>query len=92
MNKNQQELLEIARQLIWWQPPEKTIENPKRLIIQVLEYSTPKSVRVIFDYFGYEQIIDTLKNPIPGVMSEKSWMFWHIYLKIPLSPLQKRSF
>jgi hypothetical protein len=90
MNKNKQAILEIAEQLLWWQPPEKAILNTKRLITQILEYSTPKSVRVLFDYFSHEEIIEALNNPIPGIMSEKSWRFWHIYLKLPLSPLPKR--
>lgn len=90
MNKNKQAILEVAEQLIWWQPPEKAILNTKRLITQVLEYSTPKSVRVMFDNFNHEEIIDALNNPLPGIMSEKSWLFWHIYFKLPLSPLPKR--
>ena len=91
MNENRQALIEVVEQLFWWQPPEKSIQNTKRLITQILEYSTPKSVRIMFDYFSNEEIIDALNNPIPGVMSEKSWQFWHIYLKLPLSPFPKRN-
>ena len=90
MNKNQQAILEIAEQLFWWQPPDKAIQNSKRLITQILEYSTPKSVRVMFNYFSHEEIMDALNNPISGIMSKKSWNFWHIYFRLPLSPLPKR--
>ena len=92
MNKNQQAILEIAEQLLWWQAPDKAIQNSKRLITQILEYSTPKSVRVMFNYFSHEEIIDALNNPISGIMSKKSWKFWHIYFRLPLSPLPKRRF
>ena len=60
MSKDKQAILKVAEQLLWWQPPDKAILHRKRLITQILEYSTPKSVKAMFDYFSREEIMEAL--------------------------------
>ena len=90
MNKDKQAILEVAEQLIWWLPPEDAILHPKRLITQILEYSTPRSVRLMFEYFSTDEIMDALNNPLPGIFSQKSWNFWHIYFGKNPPPLPSK--
>ena len=90
MNKDKQAILQVAKQLIWWLPPEDALLHPKRQITQILEYSTPRSVRVMFEYFSWDEIIDALDNPLPGIFSKKSWNFWHVYFGKYVPPLPSR--
>jgi hypothetical protein len=83
-------LKQVAKRLIWWQSPEIAIKDTKRLMTQVMEYGNLEDVQAMFYFFSREEIIDALDNPLPGVMTEKSWRFWHIYFNKPVPPLPKR--
>ncbi|HDN27932.1 MAG TPA: hypothetical protein ENG03_12730 [Thioploca sp.] len=83
-------LKQVASRLIWWQPPEISIKNSKRLITQVMEYGNLEDVQAMLYDINREEIIDALDNPLPGVMTAKSWHFWHIYFGKPVPPLPKR--
>jgi hypothetical protein len=83
-------LKQVANRLIWWQSPEISVQDPKRLITQVMEYGNLEDVQAMFHFFSREEIIDALDNPLPGIITVKSWNFWHILFGKSVSPFPKR--
>jgi len=83
-------LKQVANKLIWWQSPDISVKNTKRLITQIMEYGNLEDVLAMFHFFSHEEITDALDNPLPGIITVKSWSFWHIFLGKSVPPLPKR--
>jgi hypothetical protein len=83
-------LKQVANRVIWWQSPEVSLKNTKHMITQVMEYGNLEDVQAMFHFFSREEIIDALDNPLPGILTVKSWNFWHIYFGKSVPPLPKR--
>ena len=83
-------LKQVANRLVWWQSPEISVKNTKQMITQIMEYGNLEDVQAMFHFFNREEIIDALDNPLPGIITIKSWNFWHIYLGKSVPPLPER--
>lgn len=83
-------LNQVAKRIVWWEKPDIAVRNRKRLILQILEYGNLDDVRTLIHTMGHKDIINALHFPLPGIMTEKSWRFWHIYYGLPIKPLPKR--
>jgi hypothetical protein len=92
----QRKILRDLSKYIWWQTPEETLENSRRLIAQILNIGTLEDLIILFNNFHKDDISESLVRAEPGDFNEKSWYFWHIYLlkrdykDIP--PLPQRGF
>jgi hypothetical protein len=73
-------LRRIARTYIWWTPPERSLETIDRLVAQVMEFGTWEDANWLLGRLGPDAFIKVLEAPPPGVLSPKSWTFWHIRL------------
>ena len=55
-----------------------------------MEYGNLADVQAMLHFFSFEEIIEALDNPLSGIMTAKSWHFWHVYFDKPVPPLPKR--
>lgn len=87
----QEQLMRIARELFWWQPPEVALKNPRRFLAQVMTLGTWVEVHRVKDFFGWAAFKDTLLNAPPGVFDGRSWAYWHAFFGLPEAEMPRRS-
>lgn len=71
------ELLNMARRLFWWMPPEEALERPARFVAQVMTFGTWNDVQCARAQLGEERFRDVLAAAPTGVFDERSWHYWH---------------
>ena len=86
-------LLAIARRVVWFQPPQETLQNEARFLSHVMIYGLPEDVIAIRDVYGDEAFRNTLRNAWPGIFDPRSWSYWHTVLDmLPVPPMPVRRF
>lgn len=89
---DQEQLKRFAAKLIWWQPAEISLGQPRRLLGQVMTRGDWPEVVAFKNAFGWEAFRDALVNAEPGLFDIKSWVMWHNYFGLPAPELPKRAF
>ena len=88
-----EDLLKVARRVVWFEPPEATIEQPKRFLAYLMTYGTWEEVLVAKKYFSDQEFESVLVDPSPGIFDVRSWNYWNLlYNHDPVPPLPQRSF
>lgn len=92
-----QELLRrMARRYIWWQTPDASIKDPRRVIAQVMDMGTLEDIQEVAAALGKRQMAAVLNLARPGWFAPKSWAFWNVALgrtspgRVPPIPARKR--
>jgi len=89
------DLAPLARKYIWWQAPEHSLQDRRRLIAQVMELGTQADVEALRKALGDEALRLTLRDARAGEFSERSWHYWHLVLGMArphgVPPLPKRN-
>lgn len=80
------DLREFAHQYIWWLTPDEAIENPNRVIAQVMNLGTLDDWKKLWATYSDEQLADILKNALPGWFTPRRWNFWHLALNLAEDP------
>jgi transcriptional regulator with XRE-family HTH domain len=70
----------MAQRYIWWQPPEASLADPRRVIAQVMDIGTLEDIQALAMAVGRNTLISVLKHAQPGWFRPKSWAFWHTAL------------
>ena len=70
----------MAKRYIWWQPPEASVADPRRVIAQVMDVGTLEDVQALARAVGRNTLIGVLKQARPGWFRPRSWAFWHTAL------------
>ena len=89
---NEEQLKRLAAKLIWWQPPEVSLGQPRRLLGQVMTRGDWPEVVAFKQALGWEAFRDALLNAEPGLFDIKSWTMWHHFFGLPVPELPKRAF
>jgi hypothetical protein len=85
------DLEDLARRLIWWKPPEESLQAPERVLAQVMTLGTWDDIQTARRYWDEEAFRRVLADPPPGVFDRRSWNYWHIVFGIqPTPPLPVR--
>lgn len=74
------DLAPLARKYIWWQPPERTLQDRHRLVAQVMDIGTHADVEALRTSLGDEEFKQALRDARAGEFSERSWHYWHLVL------------
>lgn len=83
---------EIARRLVWWQPPEQTRTRPLDLVARVLATGTIDEIRDVERRFGRPSLRAAVTSASPGVFDRRSWHYWLLALDLDRSwPLPVRN-
>jgi len=84
----------MAQRYIWWRPPEASVEDPRRIIAQVMDVGTLEDIQAMADAVGSDTLIGVMKQAQPGWFRPRSWAFWHTALGLAtdgrISPIPSR--
>lgn len=81
------ELRQIARKYVWWREPELTLKNHRRhFLLHVMQFATWDDAMLVLEAFGHNAFRNALRDALPGILSPRSWNFWHIRLGLANSP------
>jgi len=70
----------MARRYIWWQPPEVSAGDPRRVIAQVMDVGTLEDIQALAEGVGRNTLVGVLKQAQPGWFRPGSWAFCHTAL------------
>jgi transcriptional regulator with XRE-family HTH domain len=70
----------MAHRYIWWQPPEASVADPRRVIAQVMDVGTLEDIQALAMAVGRNTLNSVLKQAQPGWFRPRSWAFWHTAL------------
>jgi len=77
------ELLNVARRVVWFMEPEKTLENPVHFLAHVMTYGTIEDLRALHGVVDESDYRKTLENAPPGVFDPRSWTYWNLKCGLP---------
>jgi len=70
----------MAQRYVWWQPPDASGADPRRVIAQVMDIGTLDDIQTLAGAAGRNALISVLKHARPGWFRPRSWSFWHTAL------------
>lgn len=70
----------MAKRYLWWQAPEASVADPRRVIAQVMDVGTLEDFQALAEAVGSNTLIDVLKQAQPGWFRPRSWAFWNTAL------------
>lgn len=95
-SSKQLEFLKSKAGYIWWKTPDEALEQPDRLIAQIMDIGVTFDVGELESFFSRQQLADVLKTAEIGQFQPRSWSFWHYRLglvgpseSIPEMPLRR---
>jgi hypothetical protein len=85
--------LEVARRIIWFEPPERALAEPIRFMAYAMTYARHEDMRVIRRYVTDDDMREALDNAPPGIIDPRSWAYWNTKMgRYPVPPLPVRKF
>ena len=87
------ELEDIARNTVWFKPPEQAIDESFHFIAHVLTYGTYEDVTILRKYISDDELREAIDHAPPGIFDSRSWAYWNLIIgRYPAPPLPKRTF
>jgi len=87
------ELLRVARKVVWYEAPERTLEDIPVFLAHLMVYGSRHDVELVKEYVSPEEFRQALENAPAGVFTQDAWTKWHKQLRIePIPPLPRRRF
>jgi len=86
------DLLRIARKVVWYDQPEKTLEDLATFLAHLMIYGSSADLAVTAQYVPEEQFRRVLANAPAGLFTQEVWQKWHRQLGMPVRPLPRRRF
>ena len=84
--RHKERFRDSARRLIWWLKPDEALEQPLRLIVQIMDIGSLSDLRLLQREFTDIELINILKYAPSGVLSVRSLRFWQVVLKTEAKP------
>lgn len=85
------ELLKVAKRVVWFDPPEETLQRPQIFLAHLMNFGTEENVQLARKYFSDDAFRDALDHAPPGLFTRRSWERWNRYYgRTPVPPLPKR--
>jgi hypothetical protein len=72
------ELLRVAQRVVWFKPPESTLDDPIHFLVHVMTYGTPEDLAAVSSVVGRETLGEVLDRVPPGVFDARSWAYWNV--------------
>src|SRR5256885_16419616 len=86
-------MLEIARRVIWFEPPEKALLDPVQFMAYAMTYAVHEDMRVIRQFVSDDDLRDALDHAPPGIIDPRSWAYWNSKMgRYPAPPPPQRRF
>lgn len=94
MRDAQATLKRLARRYVWWKTPDDALEQPRRIVAQVMNIGTWDDAESMRRELGDEVLRDALAHADAGQFNARSWAWWHYRLDVAqpgaLPPLPQR--
>ena len=85
------DLLTVARRVIWFEPPAKALADPIRFLAYLMTYGTLDEIAVVRRYLDPDDFREALERAPPGVIDERSWAYWNVVAgRYPTPPMPRR--
>jgi hypothetical protein len=85
------DLLDVARHVIWFEPPEQALADPIRFLAYLMTYGTIEEIVVVEQYVAPDDFREALEHAPPGIMDERSWAYWNVMTgRHPVPPMPRR--
>ena len=78
--------LAMARKYVWWQPPERTLEDRRLFLAQMMTLGTVADIRWLLSRVSTSELRRVLLDPPIGIFNRRSWNFWHLRLGLTPTP------
>jgi hypothetical protein len=76
---------------VWWQDPDITLADPRRLLRQILKLGRPEDFVAAASLWGHEALRQALIEASPGEIDRKSERFWRLHFGlVPAVRLTRR--
>lgn len=86
-----EELLELARRVIWFETPETALHDTPQFVAYVLTYGTHEDTKVLRRHLSDDDLRDALDQAPPGIFDPRSWAYWNLMLdRYPAPPMPVR--
>jgi hypothetical protein len=87
------QLERIAREVVWWEPPETTIADQDNFLNWVMVRGFWEDMQYTLKIYGVDAFRNALRRAKPGVFDPASWHYWHHRLGFESVPeLPERKF
>jgi hypothetical protein len=67
------DLLPVAKRIVWFGTPEEALEFPKRFLTYAMTYASDEVIEILRKYFSDDDFRATLDDPAPGIFEQSSW-------------------
>jgi len=85
--------LEVARRIIWFEPPERALADPIRFMAYAMTYARHEDMRVIRRYVSDDDLREALDHAPAGIIDPRSWAYWNSKMgRYPPPPPPTRRF
>jgi hypothetical protein len=87
-----QELLRVARRVVWFEAPEKALADPVHFLGHVMVFGTAEDLRALRGIVGKAEFREALEQAPPGIFDARSWAYWNLVCdRHPAPPLPVRA-
>jgi hypothetical protein len=81
----------IARHVVWFEEPDKSLRDPIRFMAYALTYAGPEEITILRRYISVADIKEALDRAPPGIIDPRSWSYWNAIVgRWPAPPLPTR--
>jgi hypothetical protein len=85
--------MRVARNIIWFEPPEQALADPVRFLAYAMAYALPEDMRFIRQFVSDDDFRHALDHAPPGIIDPRSWAYWNSKMgRYPPPPMPVRSF
>jgi hypothetical protein len=74
------EMLRVASNIIWFEPPEQALADPVRFMAYAMRYALPEDMRIVRRYVSDDDFRDAIDRAPPGIVDARSWAYWNSQL------------
>lgn len=78
--KDLNDILDVARRVVWYLPPDKAISNKRLFLSHVMTYGTLEDVLTTQRHFTKDDFRDAMQHGPTGVFDVRSWAYWSLSL------------
>lgn len=87
------EVLDVARRIIWFEPPEQALADPIRFMAYAMTYARHEDMRILRKFVTDEDLREALDHAPPGIIDPRSWAYWNSKMgRFPPPPMPTRRF
>jgi hypothetical protein len=69
--------LDLARRIIWFEPPEVALSDPIRFMAYAMTYARHEDMRELRRYVSDDDIRAALDHAPAGIIDPRSWAYWN---------------